>query len=25
VRIGADDRVDIGGHSVTCIRGTFQA
>jgi PhzF family phenazine biosynthesis protein len=25
VRIGTDDRVDIGGHSVTCIRGTFQA
>jgi PhzF family phenazine biosynthesis protein len=24
VRVGADDRVDIGGHSVTCIDGTFR-
>jgi PhzF family phenazine biosynthesis protein len=23
VRIGADDTIDIGGHSVTCIEGTF--
>jgi len=24
VRIGSDDRIDIGGHSVTCIEGTFR-